>query len=165
MPTIRKIRAGQKAKQNGKRWEGYFENHCRINRINILRIPDGCRTVGRNKILRVKTPFDYIISKNKQTYLIDTKTTAGKSFSHAQITDHQVNSMFTHSFNGSVKSGYIIYFRERNLISFFDAKLLLQLKPGSSLEPNHGIILGNIEKMSFSSLFLDELDIDPQLLE
>ena len=126
------IRGGAKAQAFGALFENLFLNSCRKNGIVTTRFPDGCKSIGQNRIIRVKTPFDWILSFNGKTALIDTKTTDSDSFSHSKIIIHQVTEMSAHQRAGTI-AGYVIWFRKSNRVIFMNALDLfeLSLKPGS----------------------------------
>lgn len=120
MPTIARVRAGSKAVRGGAQFEIQFQTACLMESLQITKIPSGCKTFGRGNLVRVKTPFDFIVSTESKTAFLDTKTTAGKTFPKSMIEDHQVDEMVKHS----CVSGYVVQFRELNQVVFFTAKVL-----------------------------------------
>lgn len=108
----------------GRSFETIFERLVQSQRIAITRIPDGCRRVGKVSLIQMPTPWDWVLSYNGKTALIDTKTTLG-TFPHSKITDHQIKAMIEHVVHGA-KAGYVIWFRQTDHIVFIAASLLLQ---------------------------------------
>ena len=92
----------------------------------ITRFPDGCKVLRGNKIIRIKTPFDWVLTFGGVTALIDTKTTNLDSFPHSKIEAHQVAEMLAHSQSGA-KAGYVIWFRKTDDLFFLSALTLSQL--------------------------------------
>jgi hypothetical protein len=87
MMGMRRV-GGAKAVRNGRAFEEIFEGRCRLTRVACTPIPDGCKVVGRGRLLRVPTPFDYVLSYGCQVALVDTKTVAGGRFLPSQIKAH-----------------------------------------------------------------------------
>lgn len=115
---------GSKQKAFGDLFEDLFFNLCaRIPGMAITRFPDGCRVVGKNKLIRVKTPCDWILTYGGMTALIDTKTTENDSFPHGMIEKHQVMEMLKHSQAGA-RSGYVIWMRKTDDIIFCSSLML-----------------------------------------
>jgi penicillin-binding protein-related factor A (putative recombinase) len=109
---------------------------CRTKGLAITRFPDGCKVLRQNKIVRVKTPWDWIVSYNGKTALIDTKTTEGDTFPNSKIEHHQVSEMYSHSIAGNNNSGYVIWFRESDGVYFASSIILNNLlKVRGSLKP------------------------------
>jgi len=124
-PTYGQRRAaGFKAKKIGELWEDLFYRACLKRGIAITRIPDGCKQIGQNKIIRVGTPFDWVLTHNNVTALIDTKTTATDSITASSIRSNQLDALLSHARQGCV-TGYVVWFREPDLISFVPAHILL----------------------------------------
>lgn len=131
---------GSKQKAFGDLFEDLFFNLCaRIPGMAITRFPDGCRIVGRNKVVRVKTMCDWILTYGGVTAMIDTKTTEGDSFPHSKIEPHQIMEMLKHSQSGA-KSGYVIWMRKSDDIIFCSSLLLSGLiqQRGSIKAPHNG---------------------------
>lgn len=112
----------------GDLFERLFHLQCaRTRGIAVTRFPDGCKVLRQNKIVRVKTPWDWVVSFNGKTALIDTKTTEGDSFPHSKIEDHQIREMVTHSEAGNNTTGYVIWFRKSDGVYFASSLLLNNL--------------------------------------
>lgn len=110
----------------GATFESMFLMTARANRIAITKIPDSCRSVGKNQIIRVKSPWDWILTYNRKTAFIDTKTTRGSSFPCSKICEHQVNELIQHEYAGA-SAGYVIWLRSTNRVFFMSAKNLAGL--------------------------------------
>ena len=116
---------GLKAKNEGARFEKLFEAACLSRSIACTRFPDGCRQVGAYKLVRIKTPWDWVLSMNGRAAFIDTKSCNDNSFPHSHIEAHQIDAMLMHEAAGNF-AGYVIWFRKPDLVIFMPAS---QLKP------------------------------------
>jgi penicillin-binding protein-related factor A (putative recombinase) len=147
---------GAKQQAFGDLFEQMFFNYCsRIPRLAITRFPNGCRTVGKNKVIRVKTPWDWVITYGGVTALIDTKTTDGENFPFSKIENHQVEEMIMHEHCGA-KSGYIIWFRKSDDIVFVSSNMLITMmtKRGSIATSNGSIrYLGKSGNFDLTMIF------------
>lgn len=139
-------RAGRLAKKAGEAFEQYFEAVCRRSQVTCVRIPDGCRSYkdrfGKLNLRRVKTPFDYMITKDGWTACIDCKTVDANTFSHSSIDPDQLRSLV--ETGKSVPSGYLVWFRKSDKVTFFNHKKLYEINRGESLKPEDGHFLGDI---------------------
>lgn len=142
--------AGAKAHDAGKVFEEVFQWACRNVQAACTRIPDGCRVVrGRNRggtrLVRCKSPFDWIVSTSLGgrpiTILCDTKTTAGDSFPYSKIDADQVAELRKHEANG-ILAGYVIEFREVRQVYWYPALALMACRGRGSIKPG-GILLGS----------------------
>lgn len=118
--------AGYLSKRNGQAFEEIFQLVCRQNRIACTRIPDGCRSIGRNRLMRVKTPFDWVISHDGKSAMIDTKSTLAGTFPHSAIDRNQVKAMMEHCLVG-VLAGYVIATQKNHQVFFIPATILIEL--------------------------------------
>lgn len=143
-PTNKRAIAGKVAQKKGQRFETFIKNSCSAYNFYPIQVPDGCDTVrdrtGSLKLLRVQTPFDFILIGNQQAIFLDTKTTQDKTFSHSKIKHHQLKSLLEASKAGP--AGYLVNFESERLVVFFPAQVLEQLRPRQSLKPADGLILG-----------------------
>lgn len=131
--------AGKRAKYAGASFENQFENLCAIQNVTCVRIPDGCKTVGPNKMIRVSTPFDYVIGFNGKAGFIDTKVTLGDNFTFSMIKPHQLESLLSLAHCGV--SGYIIGFGSD--VYFANARLLRETQKHDHVDIKRAIHLGS----------------------
>lgn len=115
---------GIKSQAFGVLFESLFETACKARGVHVTRIPDGCRSVGK-KIIRVRTPWDWVLSYEGKTALIDTKTVSGRKFSYSGIVDHQMNELCYHAEQGTL-GGYIIWLRQTDEVLFVRSNHLLK---------------------------------------
>lgn len=119
----------------GKAFEFLIETILELKGFTVLRIPDGCRQVSPYKIIRTKTPFDFLAHKSGECIYFDAKTTQGKTFPYSLVNHDQVKHLLRLQESG-FRAGYIIEYREAAEIVFASAKTLLNLVPGKSLKPS-----------------------------
>lgn len=149
------VTAGRKAKHNGMAFEAVFQNACDRIRATCTRIPDGCKQIGQNRLIRVKSPFDFVVTHLNRTAIIDTKTLDSKAFPHSAIDPHQSITLAKHQAAGAI-SGYVVYLRETSEVIFIPGALLKEKygTRGSIGPETPGIVsLDKIEKMDIGKLF------------
>jgi penicillin-binding protein-related factor A (putative recombinase) len=118
---------GIKSQTFGSLFEGIFARRARsVRGLALTKFPQGARIVGKNKIVKIKTPCDWILTFNGVTALIDTKTTDATSFPFSKIKPHQVDEMLKHYIAGSV-SGYVIWYRKTDDVIFVPSHILKSL--------------------------------------
>lgn len=136
---------GRNSKCFGDAFEEIFYKICQRSDIAITRVPDGCRQLGSNKLIRIKSPFDWILSHEGKTAFIDTKTIQGAHFSNSQIKPHQIEAMCIHEDRGA-KAGYVIWARSTSKIFFIPSSALaFQMAQVGSFNESHpqALLLGN----------------------
>lgn len=146
---------GRVQKSFGDTFEQLFFLICnRTSGLAITRFPDGCRVVGQNKLVRVKTPWDWVLSYNGRTALIDTKTTEGNSFPNSKIESHQIEEMVSHSVAGTNSTGYVIWFRKPDGVYFASSTLLNNLlNVRGSVKPDMLQFLGKSSTFKPQNIF------------
>lgn len=115
-----------KAFHAGKQFEQIFSHVASNAGLTVVRIPDGCRVVGRNKLIRVKSPFDYILAKPGKVAFIDTKTFAANrcAINNPKLFEpHQIGTLSRFCELG-IQSGFLIWFRKSDELGFIDADFL-----------------------------------------
>lgn len=146
---------GMKAKKRGDAFENLLRGEAQRTRWVIVSIPTGCKVLGKNRFIRVATPFDFVFVKSGYILFADAKTTIGKTFSKSMITKHQVDHLLQ-IHNEMICAGYIVNFTTLNTTVFFDALTLDSLKAGESLTPNQGIHMGNNSIILLSRVFKEQ---------
>lgn len=152
MATIRRILAGRQAKKNGERAEDLMHREALRDGWTVIKLPMGAKMLSRNKMIRVRTDFDFVFVKAEKVVFTDSKTTKLNSFTYSMITDHQVNKLKELEGHGH-KAGYIVIFSSLKKIVFFGGTQLWCLRRGESLKPSDGILLGNTMCFRLNRLF------------
>lgn len=130
----RRKMGGIKARAFGNMFEELFYMNCRRLNIGVTQIPDSCKQISRTKIIRVKSPFDWILTHEGRSAFIDTKTTMD-NFGKSDISDHQVKELLIHEKAGGI-AGYVIWFRDKDLIILASASVLEAHKRNGKLALN-----------------------------
>lgn len=124
---------GAKSNSWGKSFEQIFLKMARMQGVAVTRIPDGCRQLGNNRLIRVRSPFDWIVSYQNKTALLDTKTVDRDVFYGSECTEHQLSELSQHERLGAI-TGYVIWLRKVNSVVFAPTHLLNQaFQEGSKL--------------------------------
>lgn len=126
--------AGRKAQSSGAGFERVFMQMCAMHKVGCVQIPPGCRTAGK-RLLRVKSPTDFIISHANVRTIVDCKTIDSGNFSFSMIVPHQLAA-----FRELGSGGYVL--RTKGLVYFIDWKLLAALKPHGSVDLRSAVLLG-----------------------
>lgn len=142
----------QTPQSNGKGFEDIFEKSARRQGWAVIRIPNGCKNGWKGKLIRVKSPFDFLLAKRGCGNLcIDTKTLFEETFKFSEIREHQVDALLAMEIEG-VPAGYLVWFRPINRIIFFHASVLARAQPNTSLKPADGIDIGDAWSMKISNI-------------
>jgi penicillin-binding protein-related factor A (putative recombinase) len=151
MPTIKRILAGRKAKARGDIFENTFRSAAHRAHFKCIQIPMGAKQVARNKMIRVRTPFDFVLIHRKGAVFLDTKITLKKSFSFSDCTPHQIKELMEIEKLGHL-AGYVVYYSELNRIVFYHSYKLVRLQIGKSVKPEDGVSLGSLQDLSLVSV-------------
>lgn len=129
-PPSRRVQGGVKAQAMGAAFENLFAKQCQHEQLAFTRIPDGCRQVSQHRLIRIRTPWDWVITSAGRSAFIDTKTTLGATFPSSSVTVHQALEMQKHQIQGSL-AGYVIWLRKIDRVFFISATDLLSVaQPG-----------------------------------
>lgn len=120
---LKRRMAGYQAKRMGEQFERTFA--AASCAVAITRMPDGCKTVGPKRLVRVPTAFDWILTWRGRTAFVDTKTTHEKLFPAQKIKEHQLTELLKHHNQGAL-SGYVVQYTEHDKVVFIPAPLLLR---------------------------------------
>lgn len=145
--NFRRQRGGYVAKKMGSNFEELFKAACNRAGLIWVRLPDGCKQYGtlpngKPLLHRVQTPFDFLITADGLSAVIDCKTLDSDRMSYSFIKDHQLEALL--DCGRSINSGYIVWFREVDAVVFFSAFRLNKLKPGQGLGFADGLQLGTV---------------------
>jgi len=153
--NLTKRHGGWIAKRRGDQFQSFFESRCRMQGITCIRVPDGCKQIGPRPIdiIRVRTPFDYILGFENKICFVDLKSFDSDRITRSQVVDHQVMSL--NDLNRHARAGYVCFFRETKRFVFFSVEKLSLLSRGDSLKVEDGLDLGDLLKHDFRALFCE----------
>lgn len=142
--NINKVIAGKRSKVFGEMWENTFEYHAKRQGINVVKIPPGCKRLGKFKLIQIPSPFDYCLCWGGISAHVDTKMTDQTNFTFSMIVPHQLESLSKLESGGP--AGYVINMNER--VYFASAALLRSVQPKGHLDLNNAVDLGH--KLNFN---------------
>lgn len=119
---------GKKSQAFGNLFESVFVTVCHKNGVAVTRVPDGCRQF-RKQIIRVKSPWDFVLTYASRSAFIDTKTAQGSTFTYSSIVPHQVRELSRHARCGAI-SGYLVWTRKNGSVFFIPSSLLASALDG-----------------------------------
>jgi hypothetical protein len=110
----RRSQGQRQAQRNGAGWENVFQGHAARSGVLCIRFPNGCKTIpgpgGKPRLIRVRTPFDWILSHQGKAGFVDTKSTTELDVHLCtQVSDHQLAALRALEMQGHV-CGYVVFF-------------------------------------------------------
>lgn len=148
MSSIVRSFAGLKAKRNGDNFEALFEARCRMYDVHYEKVPNGCKQVAPNRVIRVRTPFDYILAFEGKSAVVDLKSCEARSFGFSKIVPHQLQALKNLSIG--MIAGYVV--KNPEGVFYVPFQILQNCKSGTSIE------LGLCEKLG------EEFKFNPSLI-
>lgn len=119
------------AVREGKNLELLFEATCRNQKLCPVRYHDACKVVrgfrGRPQLVRLPSPFDFIVWRGREAVAVDTKSTGLKSMPMTMIKNHQLIELYRIQEQGGL-AGFVIYFRKIERLAFIEASQILILQ-------------------------------------
>jgi hypothetical protein len=143
---------GWMAQREGRDWESLFKHRAERSGFSVVRIPDGCRQIGPNKLMRVKTPFDWILSCERGVIFCDTKSLDNDRLIFSKIDQYQLSNLRLVGSSG-VPAGYVCQFRETGAVVFFGWKVLESCQPRGSLSIEQGILIGTVDSFQLDKIW------------
>lgn len=146
---------GRIAKREGMRFESLFERQCHKQGLTATRIPDGCKQLGARKLVRVKSPFDWIVTRPAcgSTALLDSKSFDRARIMPSDVDANQFEKLAGHHFGATV-AGYVVWFRQVDRVVFYAVpKLQHMLISGKGFDWSEGQVLGECEKFQPAQMF------------
>jgi Holliday junction resolvase len=144
----KRVALGREAKRLGKEFEKRLEEVANLQGVSCVRLPDGCRQLGK-KIIRVKSPFDFILGFRLRAGFIDTKSTKERSLSIRAMPPHQVKAML--SLSRDSRAGFLIAFRFYDTVRFFP---IIEASKRGKMRYDEGLDLGSLKDFDLKKIFL-----------
>lgn len=166
---IRRVFAGYKAKARGSGFEKQFKVRCNLNNVAYIHLPQMGAEFKRNLDHEKRTiPCDFIIGHKNMACLIDTKSVDADRLSYSEINSKsfrlQVIKLTKFQADGQGISvfrnmaGFVVYFKQVNLVYFFQPKQLFNVNPKSSIKFSQGLRLGTYINFNPVLIFYQELN-------
>lgn len=155
MPTLnpfKRIQGGYIGKKRGELFETQFMTSSHRYNAACTRIPDGCKQVSKTKLIRVRTPFDWIVSYRGKTAVIDTKSFDHAVLRRSDVVDHQLTHLLDHA-RESVTAGFVVHHRPTSKVIFYPAKWVLEFLRDQTISQCNGMIIGSIEDFNPTLIF------------
>lgn len=126
--------SGLRAYTHGRSFENVFKQMCGVFGVGLVEIPSGCVQAGK-KLIRVRSPFDYVISYANVRTIVDCKSVDTGNFVYSKITPHQLNA-----FRKLRSGGYVV--RLDDFVYFVPWEVLDSMGPGESVNIDDCVKLG-----------------------
>ncbi len=143
----------------GARWENILKSSALRAGYSVTEIPDGCMVVGRNKIIRVPSPYDLMLfhPKAKKSIHLDAKSTTTKKFPYSLINYKQIVELNKAASAGNY-AGYLVNFESLNKVIWFSTEVIGKanfesLKVRKSIDPELGLDLGTFNDFSIDKIW------------
>lgn len=149
---------GRRAKTLGDLFERMLFFASSMESLNLIQIPMGAKVVGKSKVVKLPSPFDFILQKmGESPVFFDAKTKNSDSMAYSDFfddgsTQRQLLTLLTATKFGT-KSGFIIWFRKSDRIIFVDALKVGTMEPRSSIGTDDGTDLGSSSHFQLSHLW------------
>lgn len=110
----------------GRLFEAKVIRLCAVGKYSIVRIPDGCRRVYPDKLIQVKSPFDFVAADSYRTYFFDCKSNLNDRLPLTRIPPHQRDALVTLSRSPSVRAGLLVEYRRAEILAWVDIDLVIK---------------------------------------
>ncbi len=140
-------------KINGQFFEETFERFARYQGFLPLKNKLSAQPKGLGRWQPIKSQLDYNVYKvGGQCAIVDCKTFDEGRFTYSRIDDKQLEKSV--QFNRwKIPSGFVVYFREPNLVSFFSGYEIERRGKRSEFVASTGKILGRLENFIIGPIF------------
>lgn len=142
---------GLAAKKSGDAFERELMMRCAMEGIGCLRIPNGCKWVGANRVIPVKSPFDFILVYEGKIAFIDAKYRAADRLRFSDIEPHQLRALKIATKGTEAIGGYLCKLGDE--LCFFDIAKLSSLGAGGSLAILDSLYLGLKNSYNLHKIF------------
>lgn len=149
-------RRGALSRLQGQAFEWMIEPIAARSGIQVVRIPDGCKTIkilGKLKVVRTKSPFDFVLAKDRKSVFLDTKTTTGNKFGKIPARSiHQLHELLKLESQGFI-AGFLVYFRSQGIFTFYKASEVRDIQNKRPLRPTDGMVVGLEDQLDLGEFY------------
>lgn len=157
--NIKRIIAGKKAQAKGKGFEVFIDRALTNQGWLVIRIPDGCKSLSGHKVVRTKSPFDYLLIKDGVAIFMDAKRTKGPNVPKNLFSQHQIDWFKKINHRGFL-AGFIVHVESTDDLLWIRHDLSVGAAIGTF--PNIDFNLHKIS-LSVSLAQAPSIQLDPQL--
>lgn len=150
--------AGSTGQAHGKAWEQIILARARSNGLLAEKIQLSAFFIGGGGVKVVKSDLDFrVLNRAGRVAFFDAKTYSQAFFDYSDLLaakepkDHQINRTLLYQGWG-VSSGFLVWFRPVDRVSFFTGDRIAQAGPGSRFTPLDGLCLGTVQSFSLKSI-------------
>lgn len=142
----------RKNKSEGDIFEELFLKQAQRNGLLPIKNPLSARHTYSGRVQLLKSDLDYkLISQSGRVGFFDCKSFQGAHFDHSAIEPDQIKRAATYNY-WNVPSGFVVWFRGINVISFFTGAQIATKGPRTSFRPPEGQILGKFDGFDLKRL-------------
>lgn len=138
--NLKRIIAGRKSQAKGQGFEHFIMDRFQRFGWMVKRVPSGAKWVGRNRIIPIKSPFDFLAIKNGICIFFDAKRTSAKSLPSSMIKQHQQDHL-QDCLDWGCAAGFVVHFEARKEIWFYSPDLKESFKIGGEMDANPDAIV------------------------
>lgn len=154
---MHKALLGKLAVRDGAFFEDWIRVACANSSITCVRIPDGCKQISGSRIIRVKSPFDFILAMSGKSAAIDAKLRnedhlTPASFANKDSTREQLKHLLNLQLAG-MQAGFLVYLRPINEIHYYDALTVGAAVRGKTIEPKTRWQYGPAQRANLAAIW------------
>jgi hypothetical protein len=159
LKSLKRIIAGKKSHAKGKDFEKFIEDALSRQGWLVVRIPDGCKQIAAKQVVRVPSPFDFLLLKNDVAIFMDAKRTEGPKIPKNLFSQDQIDWFKKINHRGFL-AGFIVHVESTDDLLWIRHDLSVGAAIGTF--PN---IDFNLHKISLSVSVAQgpSIQLDPQL--
>jgi penicillin-binding protein-related factor A (putative recombinase) len=116
----------------------------------LFKIPMGAKQITSTRMIRVETPFDWILIKNGKVAFLDTKRLKDGNLTPSKITKHQYQALLD-CHQAGTKAGYIVWFEDKDQMTFFSAPMLDNIV--KKYKKEDGLVLGKLRSFDLDLIW------------
>ena len=135
-----------KSQSEGKIFEELFKQQAQYLGLLPIKQHLSARMLHGGRVKVTKSDLDFrLITREGRVGFFDCKSYGKDSFSYSQIDENQLNLANLYHEWG-VPSGFVVWFRPANRVTFFSGPAIVSKGPQSSFGPEDGQYIGRFER-------------------
>lgn len=142
----------QDNREHGKFFEEAFFKQATSNGLFARKNMLSCKHTWGGRVQILKSQLDFTLVNTKGSVgFFDCKNFIENKFYFSEIDDDQLKLSVVW-LSWKVPSGFVVWFRSLNKVSFFSGNDIKSKGPGNSFQPTDGVVLGKIEGFDLKKL-------------